>query len=212
MSWLLYGVLAKNAAVTVPEKLQKIDAESLSAIVQIGETELSLASETVLAYGEKIAFIHQQTAFIPMRYGSVLASQETVLAHLAEFAERYHERLKMLDNCDEFGIRLPLETLETEKSHAGGLHYLLARKRAYSLPEKVEQQATFVNETLAGLYRQVHASESFFNGQRTYLLSYLVPRSQLSRFQHQVSLLQNSLPANAIFSGPWTPYTFTSVL
>jgi hypothetical protein len=91
-----------------------------------------------------------------------------------------------------------------------GHNYLLARKRAYAIPEQAEQQAGLLNAALAGLYRQHCAAISIFNGQRTYLLSYLVPRTELQTFLERLNALADCSASLGFISGPWPPYNFAS--
>jgi hypothetical protein len=86
-----------------------------------------------------------------------------------------------------------------------GYDYLLARKRVYAVPEHIEQQAILLNNALVGLYRQQRAELSVFNGRRTYLLSYLVPRTELALFRERL----NEMTEHHFISGPWPPYNFS---
>jgi len=213
MSLLLYGVIAANTPLVMAPELQLIIAAGLAAVVRVCEMELNRDSVEVLAYGEQVRSIHQQTTIIPMRYGSLLADQQAVTAYLLGQAEQYRVRLIDLENCDEMGIRLWLDDA-TESKVAGGLSavsghdYLLSRKRVYAVSEQVEQQVIVLNDSLAGLYRQHCAEISIFAGQRSYLLSYLVPRSQITAFQQKLQAQFDPVIQAATISGPWPPYNF----
>lgn len=210
MSLLLYGIIAESASPVLAPELQVIKASGLAAIVEPCAMQISRESATVLAYGDKIMQVHQQTTLIPIRYGSQLSDEAAVIAHLLAQQQNYRKRLEILDDGEEMGIRLLLDNADNNSlvpTHSKTGHdYLLARKKAYAIPEKAEQQGDFLNKSLAGLYRQHCAELCFFNGQRSYLLSYLVTRTNLSAFCH----LANTLKENAIISGPWPPYSFAS--
>ncbi|MFZ2725976.1 MAG: GvpL/GvpF family gas vesicle protein [Methylococcaceae bacterium] len=210
MSLLLYGIVAESVTLTLAPPFQLISANGLSAIVQACESELSREAEPVLAYGKHIMLIHQQTTLIPVRYGSVLANQAVVIEHLARNSVAYHSRLAVLEDCEEMGIRLPLPT-ESEiapSNISSGYDYLLARKRAYAVSEAVLQQSDLLNNALASLYREHCAELSVFNGQRTYLLSYLVPRCHLTAFKTRLTQLNDELIDKGFISGPWPVYNF----
>ncbi|WP_104424685.1 GvpL/GvpF family gas vesicle protein [Methylobacter tundripaludum] len=210
---LLYGIVAEDAPLAAEHGMQLIKAAKLAAIVKSGEPEISHESAVVLAFGEQVMRIHQQTALIPMRYGSVLADEYAVTQHLLNHEEGYRTRLAMLANCEEMGIRLPLDSASDNAvtmPQVSGHDYLLGRKRAYAVPEHVEQQATLLNNALTGLYRQHCAEISVFNGQRTYLLSYLVPRTELQAFRDKLNALADSITDIGFISGPWPPYNFAS--
>lgn len=207
MSLLLYGIIFENAQLTIDPNLQIINAAGLAAVVKHNDTEISREPAVVIAYGEQINRIHQQTTLIPVRYGSELANEHDVIQHLTNYASHYQTQLAALTDCDEIGVRLPIDSIEDNKESKtiSGYDYLLARKRVYAVPEHVEQQAELLNAALTGLYRQHCAELSVFNGRRTYLLSYLVPRTELPAFREILS----NLTDNSFISGPWPPYNFS---
>jgi hypothetical protein len=214
MSLLLYGIVADNAPLVFEPAIRQVKAAGLAAIVKTTETEISREPAVVLAFGEQVMRIHQQTTLIPMRYGSVLADDDEVITHLLDNQASYQTRLAELDNCEEMGIRITLDSMPddaiTPVQPVSGFDYLLARKRAYAIPEHAEQQASELNIALSGLYRQHCAAISIFNGQRTYLLSYLVPRDKLPAFRERLNALADSMTDLGFISGPWPPYNFAS--
>ena len=215
MSLLLYGIINETSPLVIEPTFTLINAAGIVAIVKACENEVSREPAVVLAYGEKVMAIHQQTTLIPMRYGSILANENAVKEHLEANHTRYQTRLAELNNCEEMGIRLSLESIpdsdiSSPQQPTNGLNYLLARKRAYAIPEQAEQQAAFLENALSGLYNQHCAALSVFNGQQTYLLSYLVPRANLPAFQERLNFLANSTTDLGSISGPWPPYNFAS--
>jgi hypothetical protein len=210
---LLYGIVAENALLMLEPDMHLIKAGGVAAIVKASETEINREPAIVLAFGEQVLRMHQQTTLIPMRYGSVLVNQDAVTLNLLDHEECYLTRLAALENCEEMGIRLPLDLITDDvmtMQQVSGYNYLVARKRAYAIPEHAEQQASLLNDALAGLYRQHCAAISIFNGQRTYLLSYLVPRTELQTFHDRLNALVDSSACLGFISGPWPPYNFAS--
>ena len=214
MSFLLYGIINEASLLVIEPTFTLIKAAGIIAIAKACENEVSREPAVVLAYGEKVMYIHQQTTLIPMRYGSILADEETVKTHLQDNRSRYQTRLAELDNCEEMGVRLLLQAFSDNDTYPqqplSGLSYLQARKRAYAIPEQAEQQAAFLEDALSGLYRQHCAAISVFNGQQTYLLSYLVPRSNLPAFQKRLNSLVKCVINLGSISGPWPPYSFAN--
>jgi hypothetical protein len=209
MSLLLFGIIRGKTTITLDADLRLIKSEGLAALVTASDTKLSWESAAVLEYGDKILQIHQQTTLIPMRYGSLLADEHDVIKHLKDHAVHYDALLLKLSDCEEVGIRITLKSEdETVARLSSGQAYLLARKSIYSVSELATQQETLINSALAGLYREQRAMLSVFNGQRTYLLSYLVPRATLESFKVGYSNLSISEAEHFIFSGPWPPYNF----
>jgi hypothetical protein len=211
MSLLLFGIIGGEYSGPIEADLRRIDSEGLTALVKVSDAELNRESSAVMAYGDQIMRIHQQTTLIPVRYGSLLANEQEVIKHLTDHAAHYHTLLAKLDDCEEVGIRmtLPDSDNEADAPKASGQAYLLARKHVYSVPELAAQQETLINYTLTGLYREYRATLSLFNGQRTYLLSYLVPRATLMQFKAGYIDLAASMDGNVTLSGPWPPYNFS---
>ena len=214
MSLLLYGIVMENAHFLVEPTISLISAAGLTALVTCCETEVDREPATVLAFGEQVMQIHQQTALIPMRYGSILKNDDVVKELLYKHQAHYQTLLVEFNNCEEMGIRLSFELMTDNtmplQQPVTGHHYLLARKRAYTIPEYIEQQAEIVNANLAGLYRQRCAAMSVFNGQQTYLLSYLVPRNKLTAFRERLHDSMNIIGDTSAISGPCPPFNFAS--
>jgi hypothetical protein len=211
MSLLLFGIIAGEYSIPIDADLRGIQSEGLTALVKVNDAELNRESSAVMAYGDQIMRIHQQTTLIPVRYGSLLANEQEVIKHLTDHAAHYHTLLAKLDDCEEVGIRmtLPDSDNEVDVPKASGQAYLLARKHVYSVPELAAQQETLINHSLTGLYREHRATLGLFNGQRTYLLSYLVPRAMLVQFKAGYFDLAASMGDNVTLSGPWPPYNFS---
>ena len=214
MSFLLYGIINEASSLAIEPTFTLIKSAELAAVAKACENEVSREPALVLAYGEKVMNIHQQTTLIPMRDGSILADEETIKVHLQDNQSRYQARLVELNNCEEMGVRLLLEPFSdsdtSPQQPVSGLSYLQARKRAYAIPEQAEQQAVFLEDVLSGLYRQHCAAISVFNGQQTYLLSYLVPRSNLPAFRERLNSVVKSITNLGSISGPWPPYNFAN--
>lgn len=214
MSLLLYGIVMGNTQWLVKPTMCLINAAGLAAIVTKCETDISREPAIVLAFGEQVMQIHQQTAVIPMRYGSILKNEDEVKELLHKHQDHYQTLLAELNNCEEMGVRLSFEFMTDNviplQQPVTGHHYLLARKRAYAIPEYIEQQAEILNNALTGLYRKRSAAISVFNGQQTYLMSFLVPRNKLTAFREcLLDSMDIIVDTNAI-SGPWPPYNFAS--
>jgi|TARA_B110000503_G_scaffold38105_1_gene62539 hypothetical protein len=211
MSILLFGITAGEYSSLIDPDLRTIQSEGLTALVKVNDAELSRESSAVIAYGDQIMRIHQQTTLVPVRYGSLLADEQEVIKHLKDHAAHYHTLLAKLDGCEEIGIRMTLQDSDHQANvpQTSGQAYLLARKNIYSVPELAVHQETQINQRLSGLYREHRAALSVFNGQRTYLLSYLVPRSTLSEFKVEFFELAAGMDANVSLSGPWPAYNFS---
>ena len=215
MSLLLYGIIAENTLPNEPRldarNVHLIHAEGLTAVTAQCE-EAGQDMETVLAFGRVIESIHQNATIIPMRYGSLLPDEAAVIGHLTEKASHYRQRLEELDGCDEMGIRLPLALPEPEATPVAkpksGHAYLQSLKRKYSATEQAEKEAADLALALQGLFRKSCGEAGLFANQPMYLISYLVPRTQLESFRAKVDELFQQGTHKGIISGPWPPYNF----
>ncbi len=201
---LVYGVIAEQAVVDVAPEFAVIKAAGLAALVKTINHSISRDSAEVLAYGQQIQQWHQQTTLIPIRYGSVLIDEAAVIEYLLAHQIDYQGMLVELADCEEMGVRLLSELMPSDRSALSGLAYLQARKQAYSVPEFIEQQVSEMNKALAGLYRQQNLVIDVFNGYQSYLLSYLVPRSNLGLFRQVLG----DVDKDGVVSGPWPVYSF----
>jgi len=212
MSLLLYGIVAENALPTdFDESLVLINVHGLTAVTAYCE-QADTDVESVLAFGNIVEHIHQHTTVIPVRYGSLLPDEAAVSEHLAEKAGHFRKKLAELDGCEEMGIRLPMATPEPDpipvQKASSGHDYLLARKRKYSAAEQAEKEAAELDLALAGLFRKSCGEAGLFAGQHMYLVSYLVPRTQLDAFRAKLDGLFEAGTHKGIISGPWPPYNF----
>ena len=212
MSLLLYGIVAENSLpADLDESLRLAHAGGLAAVTACCE-QADQDVETVLAFGNVVERIHQHTTIIPIRYGSLLPDEAAVIEHLAEKSEHYSQRLAELEGCEEMGVRLPMATPEPNPNPntktSSGHEYLQALKRKYSATEQAEKEAAALDLALVGLYRKRCGEPGLFAGQPMYLVSYLVPRTQLDAFRAQLDGLFTAGTHRGIISGPWPPYNF----
>ena len=212
MSLLLYGIVSEHALTSdFDESLLLIHADGLGAVTAQCE-QASPDVETIIAFGKVIERIHRHTTVIPIRYGSLLADEAAVIGHLSEKAAHYRQLLAELDGCEEIGVRLPMAMPEPDQRPVAkansGHDYLLALKRKYSATLQAEQEAAALDRALESLFRKRRGETGLFAGQPMYLVSYLVPRTQLDAFRAKLERLFDTEIHKALISGPWPPYNF----
>ena len=212
MNLLLYGIVAEQSLpVDFDISFILIHSSGLTAVTKLCD-QANQDVESVLAFGKAVEIIHQLTTIIPIRYGSLLPDQEAVIEHLTEKAEHYHQTLAELNGCDEMGIRLPMATPEPNshptKKPTSGHEYLQSIRRKYAATEQAEKESAKLDLALAGLYRKRCGEAGLFANQPMYLISYLVPRSQLDAFRAKLDNLLETGTDKVIVSGPWPPYNF----
>ena len=192
------------------QPLQWVPAHGLAAVAgPVGEAPRDTGA--VLAYGRVVEALHHRTTVIPMRYGNFLADARAVREHLVDHGPLYRQRLAVLDDCVEMGLRIPLQPAPTHPragADAGGRDYLLARKRALAAAERGEREAERLERAFLGLYRQRHTENGAFAGHAMYSVHYLVPRAKLDSFRIACERLPAASRKRILLSGPWPPYNF----
>jgi hypothetical protein len=207
------------AEVALP--LRWLQTEDLAALVSPAPLQDDVAA--MLAFGEVIAHYHARLTVVPMRFGSRLSGPDAVMAHLAADHDRYAALLRLLDDCVEMGLRLPLgptgdaadEPPSAVTGALSGRDYLLRRRAELAASADGDAALDRLDAWLAGLFRRRRREQGWFAGQRRLSTQYLVPRPRLAAFELRLAdaLAAGWLPgapAGALTSGPWPPYSFAT--
>jgi Gas vesicle synthesis protein GvpL/GvpF len=177
---------------------------------------------SLLAFAGVVQAMHVSHDVIPLRYGCVMASEESVVRLLEENGQAYAALLDGLNGMSEMGVRLLCQsadlapTVSSLSPGAGYLASLRARhgsigKRHGSLPvlEHVEA-ADRITALLAESFTAQRREYAPAAGNSTLVsLYFLVPRAGTCRFMKKAR--EFSLSGTKILvSGPWPPYNFAT--
>ncbi len=134
------------------EQVKIIGNERLMAIVEPGvsfetlETNDQLLIRAALTHDRVICDLFRQITVLPLRFGTRFISEEGLLAHLEQNADRYLAKLEKLNGKAEYTLKFiphPLsampETEGTEETNQKGKQYFLAKKQQHQA--RAEQQA-----------------------------------------------------------------------
>jgi Gas vesicle synthesis protein GvpL/GvpF len=144
--------------------------------------------------------LFEQTAIIPFRFPTVLASVAEVDAHLRERAPAYDAALKQFRDMVQMEVRFGLT--EAQAAEAGsGTEYLKSRaQRGFQLQQAISACRVAIDEEVID-WRQRESSL----GVRCFVL---VKREAVQKVQKQLEQLRLERAVTAAVSGPWPPTEF----
>jgi hypothetical protein len=172
-------------------------------------------TDSLLAFAGVVQAMHVSHDVIPLRYGCVMASEESVVRLLEENGQAYAALLAGLNGMSEMGVRLLCQSAAPAPSvsspGAGYLASMRARHGSGSVPVREHVEAA---DRITALL-----AESFTAQRREYAsaagngalvsLYFLVPRAGTLRFMEKAR--EFSLSGTKILvSGPWPPYNFAT--
>jgi hypothetical protein len=194
--------------------LELIRSSGLAAVASEHEGLNLVADEDALWEHERVVeALMDDGAVLPMRFGSVLESEEDVRSLLASRASEFRRALDRIRGAVEVGVRVtvgnaeaPGPMPESEASGPGTAYMLdqLARTRRRA------EVATQISDALTCLARN-HVSRATAAPARSLNVAYLVERERVDEFVSRASELEHQLAGTSIVcTGPWPPYSFTS--
>jgi len=238
MKCLIYCIFQNKGS--QPENLPRgIDGGTVSLL---SEGELAAAYSTVpnsltmptldqaKAYARVVDALHRTCTLLPMRYGSVLETEDQVAELLRTRRAEFLARLRELDGSVEMGIRIML-TKEQQQARScespcsrsapcKGAAYLQARQRHYAEVDWYAQaacaQAERYKAAFDGLFIKCRMESSLLTystaGAAFLSLYFLVKRDCQEPFRRTFRELSHRESAKILLSGPWPPYNFVEPL
>lgn len=176
----------------------------------------------LLDYERVIRSHHAVADVVPMRFGSMLADEAAVRAHLDAQRAVYLRALERVAGCVELGVRLlvpepgsPPTPEEAPKQEArSGARYLKALQRWYSAESQLRDRCAALEQALlskvSALCREHRRELSPPRPGEPVLCSlyFLVPRGQVPLFHAALSANAASDSTPTTVSGPWPPFNF----
>ncbi|MFI9235178.1 GvpL/GvpF family gas vesicle protein [Streptomyces sp. NPDC053079] len=210
-----------------PCPVRTVDGAGLRAVVSDCPQELRPKRRDLLAHQHVVTEIGRRAPVLPMRFGSVSDSDDTVHHVLCEHSGRYEEQLEQLTGRVEYNVKAVhredavlhlvlaedagLRTLAEANRAAGGGSYEQRLHFGESVAQRVrdreDRDAELVRETLAPLAEKARTGPEhagcFLN------LSFLVDESAAGRLLTETGRLEKELPHLALtVHGPLPPYSF----
>lgn len=235
--WLLYGVTGIAADPAGP----RLDAQlrgafacpcsvvataKLAAVVSPLPAELSLRepqTADLLAYSQVLGCLHEQTTVVPLRFGSVLASEAAVRTYLDENTTAYEQLLTRLHGTEELAVRVvvpphALSSPASPPSAAGpgsGAAYLRARQLHHAQAEQKRKAGDRLAEWLrASLMPHAIASQLGLVPQGDGLAvsaAFLIARGTAAALRLRLRELAAASSLKLVVSGPFPPFSFAEL-
>lgn len=211
------GELALLVSPVAPEQLQ-VDQDDLSEEGRLAT--LVRGHDAVLRAAAELGPV------LPLRFGTVVPSEEAARRLLREHADAAAEQLARVEGAREWGVRL-VRVLADEPQPAGptprregmsGTEYLSARRAALTASERAEQDAAGAAERLERTLAP-HVTDTVRRGGNpgsSLLLDVaaLVPRGHEAGLTSAIEALGQELRRDGLdveLTGPWPPYSFVSL-
>lgn len=237
---LLYCIGESTPSVSYPdspgidgEPIRIIESASLfaatSALSENGQ-DISSAPTIpyLLAYGKVVQNFAERFTVLPLRYGSLLESSESVKHLLLQNYQHYQKIIADIRGCVEMSIRIfceaPEQFQQTQDTRdasglAAGRSYLAQRKSYYA---RQEQQTQEENKAIIEF---VQACQGLFVRYRSEVnltrhpvfqiplisLHFLLKKENEQPFRQALQTLKAKSPAQFVLTGPWPPYNFAEI-
>ena len=153
-----------------------------------------------------VQHLMRRMAVLPLRFGTMLADEESLRAVLADRHDALAEGLERVRGRVELSVRVLGERpREPPRVEASGRAYLMARRDAH---HRAERAADEVHEPLAALARDARLRAPA-PPPAILAAAYLVDRPKVDAFKARVVALAAARDDLSIVgTGPWPPYSF----
>jgi Gas vesicle synthesis protein GvpL/GvpF len=149
-------------------------------------------------------------AVLPLRLGSVLPDEASVVALVEERAQEFTHALDRVRGAVEIGIRAAVMEAAPEPAavtdELPGTAYLMTR---LAQKQRGDEVIDLVHRPLADLAREHVRLDRSIGDQSSVRLAYLVDEDAVEPFQERVQNLEMELDnVRLACTGPWPPYSF----
>jgi hypothetical protein len=206
----LYGIAGPLAVAPKASGIQgaPVDVLASGSLTALYSSHRGLCPEpdagSCWTHERVIRSVMRSQAVLPVRFGTTFADLAGLAASVNQHAALLHERVAAVEGCVELAVRInPLATSATPDR---------PDRREASTARRLRE--TLAESTLACL-SEVAVASSLAARQpvdEIVALSYLVELSRVDWFVRAIGRLRNRWPEFGLTcTGPWAPYSFTSV-
>lgn len=212
MSVLVYAISSDDARASAASELNEICAAGLRALAEPVKEAPPANLQQLVRYEETVERIMQRHTILPMRFGSVLDSEEAVRDLLRERAAEFLSALEHLAGAAEYGLRVSAAPEGAAPGSADGddggpgESYMRAR---LAEQRRSRELCAWLDEALAGLVRD-RSYRSSLDPTAPLSAAYLVDRLTEHEFRERVTEISESTHHILWWSGPWPPYSFAA--
>jgi len=211
MSVLVYAISVDDARAPAASHLHEVCAAGLRALTEPMSSSPSANLEQLVRYEQTVETIMQTHTILPMRFGSLLESEEDVRDLLRTRAGEFLAALERLVGAAEYGLRVatapdpadgPADPLTSSSGEAYMRKHLEERRQSREL-------CAWLDRALDGLVRDSSYRETP-DPEAPLSAAYLVDRLTEPAFRERVTELSETTGRIVWWSGPWPPYSFAA--
>jgi hypothetical protein len=216
--------------------LHQVSFDEITAVVSdIDRRSLVADSANAIAFAGVIENLAQQFTLLPMRFGSIMDSAESITQMLKRNFTEIQQNLSKVENRTEFGLKVfcdseKLKAILIEKSASEVLpdfqpdsepnisvfrEYVNKKLQAHRLEELLLGHVDSVIEVITEQLNLLNARCKFKKMLSEALIIdavFLLELEQKDHLVHKIKALQTQYPGlNFILTGPWPPYNFVEI-
>jgi hypothetical protein len=214
MSLLLYAVSRDRPMRDEVPGLSRISAAGLTVYAELVDTAPGITLEELLHYERTVERLMFVDTILPMRFGSVLESEQAVRDFLSERDLELSGALARVDGAAEYGVRIAADVAGVDAgeddadpamAEAGpGELYMRARLAQH---HRSQEARRLLDSALDGLVR-AHSYRDMPEPGTTLSASFLVGHESEPEFRKRITELWERTGGRLSWSGPWPAYSF----
>lgn len=192
-----------------------------------------ISKEMVLTYASIIAELNDKATLLPMRFGTIVNSDDTISQLLVNHYDSFRNNLKKVENKMEFGLKLIWnyekssekirEKVEADFTGSGSYFtrstastsYLMEKIKKHRLEDALLSQAEHLIEDITLPLNQLASMSKLKKMVSNNIILdavFLVDKNLYSSFTHLVERFPATYNnIRFLLTGPWPPYSFTEV-
>ncbi|MPM42502.1 hypothetical protein SDC9_89167 [bioreactor metagenome] len=224
----IYCITRENPDTACPKvsghqggEIVKIPYRQIAAFIsKTSQSYFEPTFENLSRHEEVISFFMKEGSPLPMRFSTILSSEEKIKAMLETYYDQFMENLEKVEGKVELGVKVfcKLEIQEEKAAMpetSSPREYMLARYCQYQSRQRqtegIMKETERLHDRLAALscessYTRPMKNNLFFNA------SYLVAKDQKEAFDREAEHLKKQYPAfKIVYSGPWPAYHFVTI-
>ncbi|BAF58607.1 hypothetical protein PTH_0426 [Pelotomaculum thermopropionicum SI] len=228
----VYGIVPLHpfqTAAAAGRKVYLVPYRDIGAVVsEAAGGQWLPGEENYLAHEQVVEAAMAHTTILPMRFGTVLKSEQSVAEMLAGYYKQFKQHLGRLENCVEMGLKAiwDLDGVKARfrpQSPKGfgpgpdrpGCAFLEGKRKDMEL---IDFLAASAREAAAGIQKHLADCAEDFTCKLSptrrlfFTAAYLVKKNRLENFKEAFQLCRSANRSlKFLLSGPWPPYSFIKI-
>jgi len=203
------------------------------AVSDFQSSKFIISKELAIDFARVIEELSQQLTVLPIRFGTVVKSDEIVKQLLTDNYNAFRENLLKVENKHEFGLKVIWDydkcsekirsKVESEEINAGkyfskstiNTNYLLEKLKKHRLEDAVLKHVELLIEEISRFLAQINPDCKFKKMLSQNIILdgvFLVEKNMKSEFIEAIEALkQQHDDLHFLLTGPWPPYSFVEI-